>query len=685
MTQLAALNVKITGDSADLQSDLSKAEAGVKRVGQSANTAQTKTKGFTGGLGKLGGVSRQTRAQIQNTSFQLQDIAVQLEMGTDASRVFAQQLPQLFGGFGALGAVLGVVAGVGIPAVAFAFSALGNESVSLEEKVEKLKEALDEYSAASDKATMTTAELQEKFGEGAAGLKATYELLQNIAAQKAQEAIDGVAQSLAELVGVAGAGESRAALADLFDVNIFIAVTKAQREARDRARELTAEFKNAQATLQASEGDLQAQVNATQRLLDVTRTLAAENGSISTEERDLIELLGTQLAMMQEHLLTQQGVNNELNNGTTAVDNTKAIMEDLVGQASAFAKSLTEITGSQDVARRRAEKYLNAVTELEVKIGEAATDALILGGVDIVSGVNAAALAAAELAANLNISLADAMKLKALGDDPLSAFGGKGQFVPEDSPSWVDQLIAATETDPLDAFGGGGRFIPEDPSQDPTGTQANPLVAQLDNLQQSLMTQEEAQIASFERQQETLTSALEQQLLTRQEYNELMEDAEAQHSQRMAGLAVYKYGDTLAQTGQFLGDMASAMQGGNDKMLRIAKVFGAAEALINSYRAYNQVISDPSLPWFAKIPAAVSVLGAGLGMVNAIKGVSSGGGSAGAASNATAGGGAAAAPQTSNNVAIQLTGGDMFSRDQVIQLINGINDAVDDGAQIRLV
>jgi len=220
-----------------------------------------------------------------------------------------------------------------------------------------------------------------------------------------------------------------------------------------------------------------------------------------------------------------------------------------------------------------------------------------------------------------------------------------------------------------------------------TRAQANPLVAQLDNLQQSLMTQEEAQIASFERQQETLTSALEQQLLTRQEYNELMEDAEAQHSQRMAGLAVYKYGDTLAQTGQFLGDMASAMQGGNDKMLRIAKVFGAAEALINSYRAYNQVISDPSLPWFAKIPAAVSVLGAGLGMVNAIKGVSSGGGSAGAATgvNGGAAGAAQSTPQTSNNVAIQLTGGDMFSRDQVIQLINGINDAVDDGAQIRLV
>lgn len=221
------------------------------------------------------------------------------------------------------------------------------------------------------------------------------------------------------------------------------------------------------------------------------------------------------------------------------------------------------------------------------------------------------------------------------------------------------------------------------------GAAANPIVAQIEQLQNALMTQEEMQIASFERQQETLNAALEQRLLTQQEYNALMEDAQAQHAERMAGISVYKYGDTLAKTSQFLGDMASALQSGNDKMLRIAKLFGAAEALVNAFRAYNQVVADPTLPWFAKIPAAVSVLGAGLGMVNAIKGVSSGGGGSAAGGAVGAAGAAAgaapAAPAVSRNVAISLQGGDMFSRDQVINLINNINEAVEDGAIVRLV
>jgi hypothetical protein len=55
------------------------------------------------------------RAQIQNTSYQVQDFAVQVASGTSATRALAQQLPQLLGGLGAIGAVLGTVAAIAIP------------------------------------------------------------------------------------------------------------------------------------------------------------------------------------------------------------------------------------------------------------------------------------------------------------------------------------------------------------------------------------------------------------------------------------------------------------------------------------------------------------------------------------------------------------------------------------------
>ena len=58
------------------------ATAQVTRTSAGAAVAATKT---TGAMGRLGSVSTQTRSRIQQTSFQLQDIIVQLQGGTRAS------------------------------------------------------------------------------------------------------------------------------------------------------------------------------------------------------------------------------------------------------------------------------------------------------------------------------------------------------------------------------------------------------------------------------------------------------------------------------------------------------------------------------------------------------------------------------------------------------------------------
>jgi len=59
-------------------------------------------------------------------------------MGTSLSRTLSQQLPQLAGGFGAVGAVVGVLAGVGIPLLAFAFSDMGREANEAKESIDNL-------------------------------------------------------------------------------------------------------------------------------------------------------------------------------------------------------------------------------------------------------------------------------------------------------------------------------------------------------------------------------------------------------------------------------------------------------------------------------------------------------------------------------------------------------------------
>lgn len=56
-----------------------------------------------------------------------------------------------------------------------------------------------------------------------------------------------------------------------------------------------------------------------------------------------------------------------------------------------------------------------------------------------------------------------------------------------------------------------------------------------------------------------------------------------------------------------------------------SKAFGITEAIINTYRAANQVLADPTLPYFAKVPAMIATIGQGLANVAAISGVAHGG------------------------------------------------------------
>ena len=67
------------------------------------------------------------RGNIQNFAFQAQDVAVQISAGTSAAQALGQQLPQLLGGFGVLGAVMGAVVAIGIP-LAANFLGIGEEA-----------------------------------------------------------------------------------------------------------------------------------------------------------------------------------------------------------------------------------------------------------------------------------------------------------------------------------------------------------------------------------------------------------------------------------------------------------------------------------------------------------------------------------------------------------------------------
>jgi hypothetical protein len=114
---LPKVEVEITADTAG-------AVAGFEQVRRAANENAT---AFDKASKTVGNHSRQLSRQVsgnnafgrsvQNMSFQVGDFATQVGAGTSASVALGQQLPQLLGGFGILGAAMGAVVAIGVPLV----------------------------------------------------------------------------------------------------------------------------------------------------------------------------------------------------------------------------------------------------------------------------------------------------------------------------------------------------------------------------------------------------------------------------------------------------------------------------------------------------------------------------------------------------------------------------------------
>ena len=178
------------------------------------------------------------------------------------------------------------------------------------------------------------------------------------------------------------------------------------------------------------------------------------------------------------------------------------------------------------------------------------------------------------------------------------------------------------------------------------GGGSDAFAADLERLQQRFASEAEIQIAAYEEQQALLDEALARKAISQEQYYALSEQMAQEHNQKMSDIDVWRYGTGLEKAEAFFGGMADALQSGNERMQAIGKKFAAIEALMNAWRAFNQVLADPSVPAYAKIPQGLAVLGAAMNAVKAI----GGGGGGGARANQAASVAAPSAPQNVVNV-----------------------------------
>lgn len=102
--------------------------------------------------------------QIQNVGYQIQDFAVQVASGTDATRAFAQQFPQLASVFGVWGVAIGTAAAILVP-LAGAFLGAAEKAETLDEQLDRLADSTAAMSSAAEAAAVPVDELRHKYGD----------------------------------------------------------------------------------------------------------------------------------------------------------------------------------------------------------------------------------------------------------------------------------------------------------------------------------------------------------------------------------------------------------------------------------------------------------------------------------------------------------------------------------------
>jgi len=161
---------------------------------------------------------------------------------------------------------------------------------------------------------------------------------------------------------------------------------------------------------------------------------------------------------------------------------------------------------------------------------------------------------------------------------------------------------------------------------------------------------------------------------------------EQEYQDKLKGIRDAGSSGALGDAATFFGGMADIARAGGDKTVKAMRIFSAAQALINSYVAFTEVLKDPSFigrPW-ARFGAAASALSSGLAAVSAIKGGSGGGGGISRGSAAVASPSASSpAPQTVFIDSLDPDG--LYSGQALINLFDAFYDENDKRGKVFVV
>ncbi|MEX5600697.1 hypothetical protein [Pseudophaeobacter sp. C1-32P7] len=409
------------------------------------------------GLQRLSSVGGQGRFVLQNTANQIGDIAVQMQGGTSASRALGQQLPQLFGGFAALGGplgligpLLGTVAALGLP-VAGVLINIGDAAETLDDKMKSLKESISAVKSAQELSATSGTDLLKNYGDLADEARAIFEINRQIASIRASSALTDVGQKFGGKIGVKG----------LFGVP--------PEEVRELEEAVASYERELEGLNQAYKKSDQEFAKADRRIDEINAKLASlreVRGSIG----DIAEMFGVTADQARE--LAAQIAAAGAAQGA-----------DQQAQAwSDVSTYLEAVVGTEREATDEGKRFREQIVEVAIK-------ALQLSKIDLASGISAGAdqaerlkeeLAAA-LALQNRINFQDSKEYSGRGGDPRRV--GNDDYTSDLNYKSIDDIISD-----LTKSRGGGSSVSKGLREaqrlyDDTRTEAERYAAELERIE----------------------------------------------------------------------------------------------------------------------------------------------------------------------------------------------------------
>ena len=338
-----------------------------RQIATNMNKTATATKRASGAMNQFSAAQNaamkqagRNRANIQNLGFQIQDIAVQAEMGTNSLRILGQQGSQILGILGPGGAIAGGILAVGAAITASLVPALFKSNKELTDLEGKATSAFNAVETAVDAAT----EAQERYtaaivlnGEGR--LAVTGQVLQALAREaRALEA-------LAEVEAVRAAAQKRMleSSIELLEGQLDAAIELAQASIIDDPNDQYAGGRADEARLAAVQRVLKENEDIVLKLkeqnaeLNLVEALMAQTGSEAVAIVDALANANTEAErykiIMESLMASTGGAGDEAAAQLMIVtqqiaDNNAEVLEDIDAWDKALGPLLTDTTAIRD-------------------------------------------------------------------------------------------------------------------------------------------------------------------------------------------------------------------------------------------------------------------------------------------------------------------------------------------------